>query len=313
MSSSHPIREEISRHILITGASSGLGAALAISMAAPGIRLSLTGRDNNRLSGIAATCSTLGAQTVTSVFDVTDADAAKSCVDTADDAFPLDLVIANAGISAGTGRGGETAIQARAIFAVNVNGVANTILPTISKMRPRGHGQIAIMSSLAGFIGFPGAPAYCASKAAVRVWGESLRGELAGTDIGVSVICPGFVRTPMTDRNPFPMPFLIEPEKAARIIVSGLAQNQGPYRLSLATLRCCQNPGRPTHRLARPLAACDATQTLNEGPIWHDPVLYAAILRHSDCALAGSLKKHDRPYHQRRSNTPPFQAVEQQR
>lgn len=226
MSSSHPIREEISRHILITGASSGLGAALAISMAAPGIRLSLTGRDNSRLSGIAATCSTLGAQTVTSVFDVTDADAAKSCVDTADDAFPLDLVIANAGISAGTGRGGETAIQARAIFAVNVNGVANTILPTIGKMRPRGHGQIAIMSSLAGFIGFPGAPTYCASKAAVRVWGESLRGELAGSDIGVSVICPGFVRTPMTDRNPFPMPFLIEPEKAARIIVSGLAQNK---------------------------------------------------------------------------------------
>jgi len=151
VSSSHPIREEISRHILITGASSGLGAALAISMAAPGIRLSLTGRDNSRLSGIAATCSTLGAQTVTSVFDVTDPDAAKSCVDIADDAFPLDLVIANAGISAGTGRGGETAIQARAIFAVNVNGVANTILPTISKMRPRGHGQIAIMSSLAGF------------------------------------------------------------------------------------------------------------------------------------------------------------------
>ena len=250
MSSSHPIREEISRHILITGASSGLGAALAISLAAPGIRLSLTGRDNSRLSGIAATCSTLGAQAVTSVFDVTDADAAKSCVDTADDAFPLDLVIANAGISAGTGRGGETAIQARAIFAVNVNGVANTILPTISKMRPRGHGQIAIMSSLAGFIGFPGAPAYCASKAAVRVWGESLRGELAGSDIGVSVICPGFVRTPMTDRNPFPMPFLIGPEKAARIIVSGLARNQGPYRLSLAALRRCQSAGRPTRRHA---------------------------------------------------------------
>lgn len=225
MPASHHISRGNPRHILITGASGGLGAALAESLAGPDIRLCLAGRDGERLSDVASTCSSLGAQTAISVFDVTDADAAKSCVEAAGATLPLDLVIANAGISAGTGRGGETAAQAREIFAVNVDGVANTVLPAIAQMQSAGHGQIAIMSSLAGFVGFPGAPAYCASKAAVRVWGESLRGELAGSGIRVSVICPGFVRTPMTDRNPFPMPFLIEPEKAARIIVSRLARN----------------------------------------------------------------------------------------
>jgi short-subunit dehydrogenase len=222
---SHPDNQKIRRHVLITGASSGLGAALAESLAEPGIRLSLAGRDAERLAAIAATCRALGAQAVTSVFDVTDTDAAKAFVENAAAHFPLDLVLANAGISAGTGGGGETAAQTREIFAVNLDGVTNTVLPAISQMRTAGHGQIAIMSSLAGFIGLPGAPAYCASKAAVRVWGESLRGELAGSGIRVSVICPGFVRTPMTDRNPFPMPFLMSPEKAARIIVSRLAQN----------------------------------------------------------------------------------------
>ena len=83
------------------------------------------------------------------------------------------------------------------------------------------------MSSLAGFIGMPGAPAYCASKAAVRVWGETLRADLAADGLRVSVICPGFVRSPMTDVNRFPMPFLMDANRAARIIVAGLAHNKG--------------------------------------------------------------------------------------
>jgi short-subunit dehydrogenase len=90
----------------------------------------------------------------------------------------------------------------------------------------RGHGQIAIMSSLASFVGFPGAPAYCASKAAVRVWGEGLRGELAPHGVAVCVICPGFVVSRMTAANDFPMPLLMPVERAARIIVHGLARNR---------------------------------------------------------------------------------------
>ena len=92
-------------------------------------------------------------------------------------------------------------------------------------MRLRGAGQIAIVSSIAGYRGMPGAPAYSASKAAVMAYGEALRGELAGEGVAVTVICPGFVKTPMTAVNDFPMPFLMEAERAARIIRRGLARN----------------------------------------------------------------------------------------
>lgn len=243
------------RHILVTGASSGLGAALAVAYAAPGVRLSLAGRNTERLKAVAATCTARGAQTAISAFDITDTEATRAWVQNAAREAPLDLVIANAGISAGTGSGGETAAQAREIFAINVDGVANTVLPAVGHMQPRRHGQISIMSSLAGFVGFPGAPAYCASKAAVRVWGESLRGDLAKSGVRVSVICPGFVRTPMTDRNPFPMPFLMGPEKAARIIVSGLARNRArivfPWPLYAAVRALGALPGCLRDRLLR--------------------------------------------------------------
>jgi len=94
-------------------------------------------------------------------------------------------------------------------------------------MRPRRHGQIAIMASLAGYRGLPGAPAYCASKAAVKAWGEGLRGHLRSDNIRVSVICPGFVTTRMTAVNKFKMPFLMDAERAARIMIKGLAEDSG--------------------------------------------------------------------------------------
>lgn len=215
------------RHILITGASSGIGAALAGAYAAPGIRLSLAGRDADRLSAIARICEAAGAETYTATFDITDSEATSRWVNAADDETPIGLLIANAGMSAGTGNGGESAAQARNILKVNIDGVSNTVLPAIDRMRSRRGGQIAIMSSLAGFIGVPGAPAYCASKAAVRVWGEALRAELAADNIAISVICPGFVRSPLTDVNRFPMPFLMDADRAARIIVNGLDRNRG--------------------------------------------------------------------------------------
>jgi len=141
------------------------------------------------------------------------------------------------------------------VLATNIDGVLNTIHPLIPRMRSRGRGQIAIMSSLAGFRGFPGAPAYCASKAAVRLMGESLRGELAALGIEVNVICPGFVRTPMTDRNPFPMPFLMEAERAARIIRRGLERNRGriafPLPVALAVRLLAALPDILADRLTR--------------------------------------------------------------
>ncbi|MDZ7712635.1 MAG: SDR family NAD(P)-dependent oxidoreductase [Rhodovibrio sp.] len=219
------------RSLLITGASSGLGAALARSYAGPGITLALGGRDVRRLEAVAAECRALGAEVTTRHLDVLHRVAMADWVAKVDALAPLDLVIANAGLGGGTGGGtggsGESAQQTHQIMSVNVTGTVNTVLPAVQAMRPRGRGQIAIVSSLAAFRGFPGAPAYCSSKAAVRVWGESLRGHLGRAGLCVSVICPGYVKTRMTADNDFPMPLLMDADRAARRIQRGLARNQG--------------------------------------------------------------------------------------
>lgn len=212
--------------IVITGASSGIGAALALHYAAPGVVLGLTGRDAGRLAAVADACRAKGAGVVADTVDVVDRAALAAWLSAFDDAHPVDLLVANAGISAGSGAAGETEEQSRRIFAVNLDGVLNTVYPLLPRLRARRRGQVALVSSLAGFRGFPGAPAYCASKAAVRVWGESLRPLLAADGVGLSVVCPGFVVSRITDRNDFPMPFLMGAERAACIIADGLAANR---------------------------------------------------------------------------------------
>ncbi|CAO3452647.1 Oxidoreductase, short-chain dehydrogenase/reductase family [Azospirillum argentinense] len=214
------------RSIVITGASSGIGEELALAYAAPGVALALSGRDSARLEAVAGRCRAAGAAVETALVDAADREAMTAWLSALDARAPVDLVIANAGISAGTGGGVESAEQARRIFQVNVDGVLNSVHPLLPGMQARRRGQIALMASLAGFRGMPGAPAYCASKAAVRVYGESLRGDLAGQGIGVTVICPGFVKSRMTAVNRFPMPFLMETDRAAQVIKSGLARNR---------------------------------------------------------------------------------------
>jgi short-subunit dehydrogenase len=218
-----------SSHILITGASSGIGQALATHYAAPGVMLSLSGRDEARLWAVADMCRERGAQVHIAAVDVTDKAAMERWLLESDVHAPIDLVIANAGISAGTGglSGGESDEQVRQIFDVNVTGVLNTIHPLLPVMKERGRGQIAIMSSIAAYVAIPGAPAYCASKAAVKSYGLGLRGYLRGTGVKVNVICPGFVRSRMTATNDFPMPFLMDSERAAKIITKKLQQNKG--------------------------------------------------------------------------------------
>jgi short-subunit dehydrogenase len=208
--------------ILITGASSGIGRALALEYAAPGMVLLLTGRDQNRLMEIESRCRQKGATTHTATLDVAEAAHIARQIEAWDDLNPIDLVIANAGISGGSSGGAAF----REILNVNLDGTVNTVEPLIPRMVARGHGQIALMSSMAGWRGMPNAPAYSVSKVAVRAYGEALRPLLKKNGLGVSVIFPGFIKTPLTDKNNFPMPFLISAESAARYIRDGLARNK---------------------------------------------------------------------------------------
>lgn len=246
--------------ILITGASSGIGAALACACASEGTTLFLGGRDGLRLDEIAGTCRRRGARVATTQVDVVDEKAMSDWIANADGEVPLNLVIANAGISGGTARDGpESPEQASEIFAVNVDGVRNTVMPALTCMRRRGEGQVVLMSSLASFRGFAGAPAYCASKAAVRVYGEGLRAAHANDGIRVSVICPGFVRSRMTDGNVFPMPFLMDADRAAAIILRGLARNRAriafPWPMYAAALLVQAMPSALAERISRSLPA----------------------------------------------------------
>jgi short-subunit dehydrogenase len=213
--------------ILITGASSGIGAALATLYAAPGVLLALTGRNVARLDDVAAACRSRGAQVIARPVPVTDAAAMRAFVEEVASQVRLDLVIANAGVSGGFKGWDEFDGYVRAITSVNIDGVLNTVNPAIPIMVRQRSGQIGIMSSLAGFISTPGAVPYSSTKHFARSYAEELRGRLAPEGVKVSAICPGFVISRMTSRNKFPMPFLMDTEKAARIIRDGLRRNKG--------------------------------------------------------------------------------------
>lgn len=224
--------------VLITGASSGIGAALAHAYAARNRRLILIGRDQTRLDAVSDAIQPTGAIVHSATIDITDKAFLSEWLKRVDSESPIDLAIANAGVSGGADGGQESRDQIDHIFDVNVLGVLNTIHPLIEVMRTRGHGQIALMGSLAGLRGFPGAPAYCASKAAVLSYGDSLRVALKSAGISVSVILPGFVDSAMTARNPYHMPLKMPADQAAAIIRRKLAKGKGriafPWPMAIA-------------------------------------------------------------------------------
>ncbi len=226
------------KSIVITGASSGIGEYLALAYAAAGMRLALSGRDEARLAGVAERCRHAGATVIAARVDAADRKAMADWLREIDDAAPIDLMIANAGIASGTPEGREDAELARRTFEVNLTGVLNSLQPLIEPMIARRRGQLVIISSLASFRGFAGSAAYCASKAAVRIWGEGLRNELAQLGVEVNVVCPGFVVSRMTAVNKFRMPFLMETGRAAAVIKRGLERNKSrisfPWPMSAA-------------------------------------------------------------------------------
>jgi len=208
--------------IFITGASSGIGAALAEVYAAPGVTLILTARHAARLETVAERCRVQGAIVHTALLDVREAAPLAEFMLRMDALQPIDLVIANAGVSGGSEGGLERERQARLIFDTNLTGVLNTIHPLMPRMTARRAGHIAIIASLAGMVALPPAPAYSASKAAVRYYGDALRGLLRRHGVMVSVVCPGYITTPMTERNRFFMPFIMPVERAAMRIKTAL-------------------------------------------------------------------------------------------
>ncbi|MBO6520291.1 MAG: SDR family NAD(P)-dependent oxidoreductase [Rhodospirillales bacterium] len=218
--------QESYHSILITGASSGIGRALALELAGPGVLLAITGRDAARLSNVERELRDRGAEVIARTIDVTDRQSMSQLVADMEQHTPIDLAVANAGISSGAGAGSGDDDMTRDVFAVNLAGVLNTILPALVPMRSRHSGHVAIVSSVAGFRGLPSAPAYSASKVAVKAWGEAIRPELEHDGISLSLIYPGFVESRITDKNKFRMPFLMPTEKAGQIVARGLARRK---------------------------------------------------------------------------------------
>jgi short-subunit dehydrogenase len=207
--------------VFLTGASSGIGAALARHYAAAGATVGLAARSQRRLSELAAALP--GAHACYAL-DVADAAA---CGAAATDFMARhgcpDIVIANAGISVGTlGAAAEDLPALRRVFETNVIGMTQTLQPFVAAMQARGSGRLVGIASVAGIRGLPGAGAYAASKAASIAWLESLRIELRGSGVDVVTIVPGYIATPMTAVNPYPMPFLLPADEAARRFVGAI-------------------------------------------------------------------------------------------
>jgi short-subunit dehydrogenase len=249
------------KSILITGASSGIGESLALHYAAKGVTLFITGRNESRLEAVAEACRARGAEVTIWVGDVTDGEGIRRWIFACDAERPLNLVIANAGVALGASDVEGLHEAAIRSYEINVTGVFNTIHPALeamSKRRPYPvtNGQVAIMSSVMGYLGMARSPAYSSSKATVKHYGEALRGTFRGMGIGVSVICPGYVSSALTDRNTSTMPFLIDAEKAARIIAKGLARNKAritfPWQMVLITRLAINLPAFLVDRLNKP-------------------------------------------------------------
>ena len=229
----------MSKTILITGASSGIGSALAIAAANADTHLILLARNKDKLNQVKKTCEQKNAKADIYSIDVCEKEALQQLITNIDNKTPIDLIICNAGVTSSIGKNGEPESwdAIRNVIDTNLYGVLASLNPLISHMQSRKQGQIAIISSLGAYRGMPITPAYCASKAAVKSYGEALRGWLVEDGIKVSVVCPGFVESDLSAKFHGDKPFMISTEKAANIILKGLKKNKAnisfPFPLNL--------------------------------------------------------------------------------
>ncbi|WP_082725002.1 SDR family NAD(P)-dependent oxidoreductase [Burkholderia sp. NRF60-BP8] len=213
------------RHVVVTGASSGIGLALALDYAAPGVVLGLVARDEARLNACEAACRERGATVVAGRVDVRNALQLEAWLHRFDDAYPIDLLIANAGTASTLASSSDWEALDRTVTVNDTNfyGTLHAVLPVVERMRERKCGQIAMVSSIAALRGMAISPAYCASKAAIKAYGDSVRPLLARDGIVMSIVLPGFVKTSMSEVFPGDKPFIWSADKAARHIRAGLA------------------------------------------------------------------------------------------
>jgi short-subunit dehydrogenase len=215
---------------IITGASSGIGWALARALAAEGCKVGLVARRAEQLAALAQEIEKAGGTAAHAPADVSDRGQAVRAIRAAAARLgPVDLLIANAGVGAPTVLEPFNVADVEKMYRVNVFGVLYAIEAVLPEMLRRGRGHLAAVSSMAAYKGLPGEWGYTSSKAAVNNLMEGLRIQLRDRGIAVTTICPGFVLTPMTEVNQFKMPWLLQPDAAARRIVRALRRRRKVY------------------------------------------------------------------------------------
>lgn len=224
MSLNPPIRDWRGLRVWIVGASSGIGAALAEALLSRGAHVALSAR---RVAPLTALASTAGPRALVLPLDVTDVQAVPVALDRIVAAWAgVDLVVLAAGTHQPVRAWDLDAVAARGLLDINLQGVLNCLPPVIARLLVQHSGAIAVISSVAGYRGLPTALVYGAGKAALNNLTETLYLDLAPKGIGVHLVCPGFVKTPLTDRNTFPMPALISAPAAAEAIIGGFEKGE---------------------------------------------------------------------------------------
>jgi short-subunit dehydrogenase len=225
--------------VMITGASSGIGGALAVELAKRGARLGLIARRADALTEIADRIKAAGSQALVLPADVRDADSLRKAAERLQSTLgPVDVLIANAGIGPTRDASELDAAEVSDVININVVGASNSVAAVVPQMLARGQGHLVVISSLAAYRGLPRSAAYCASKAAVSAFFESLRIDLEPKGIAVTIIHPGFIKTPLTSGREAQMPFLMELDDAVQKIVRAIEKRKKSYAFpwQLATI-----------------------------------------------------------------------------